>query len=339
MELTALEPQTLFTGLTNNIIKDEDREKIETILAEHPNVGKATINKYLKPLGYLQCNYCKSILPLEYYATNHKCSFCKERTKKAKKYGLGQCNICKQWYKLEDLHIQGKIKRCSKCNEIWQRYANGEKLKGEDKKLFNGINRLHKDIPTFKKVYHIYQYNRKKYTTIWGKINKLSLKYGKHIFDRTSAYRVLDLCYIRDKQGKLQKVEKYKHIFRVKQYQALVEEIAKEFIAYYDFKLCADNFAYLLKRTHLLLYCDENEPPQLELYEIALKPIKERIKIHITLLRLLRERELEIEEIIELVKWQHNINPLSKSKVEQFNTATQMYIEDLTLERSNDNGE
>ena len=58
-------------------------------------------------------------------------------------------------------------------------------------------------IPSYKKVYTVYQYDRVKFARIFKKIQSLSYKYGRHIFDKTNPYKVLQLCYLRDEKDNL----------------------------------------------------------------------------------------------------------------------------------------
>ena len=88
-----------------------------------------------------------------------------------------------------------------------------------DNPIVKKKKRVRHSIPTYKKVYTVYQYNRKKYSEIFKKARALAYKYGRHIFDNVSPYRVLNLCYIRDKNGKLQHIGDEKHIYRIRTLQ------------------------------------------------------------------------------------------------------------------------
>ena len=62
--------------------------------------------------------------------------------------------------------------------------------------------RVRYSVPTYKKVYSVYQYDRLKYSAIFKRIQQLALKYSPEIFKKAAAYKVLDLCYIKDETGK-----------------------------------------------------------------------------------------------------------------------------------------
>ncbi len=93
--------------------------------------------------------------------------------------------------------------------------------------------RVRHTIPTYKKVYTVYGYDRVKFARIFKKVQALAYKYGRHIFDNTNPYKVLKLCYLRDKNGKLKHIGDEKHIYRCKTLHNILKEIADYlFIAY-----------------------------------------------------------------------------------------------------------
>jgi hypothetical protein len=164
--------------------------------------------------------------------------------------------------------------------------------------------RIRYKIPTYKKVYSVYQYHRNKYSSIFKKIQALALKYNENIFYKTNPYRVLDLCYKRDNQGKLQHLGDEKQIFRYKALESVLNEIADYILIAYEIMPCPDVLRYLFNRTHLIIYKDEN---QAELLETIGKPIGIRLKTHITLLKCLHTG-MEIENAIKIAREKCNVD-------------------------------
>ena len=163
--------------------------------------------------------------------------------------------------------------------------------------------RIRYSIPTYKKVYSIYQYDVPKYKKIFRNIQNLAIKYDANIFKRTSAYRVLEQCYLRDEQGNKNNLGDARHIFRYRTLQAILKEIADYILIAYE--IIPEALEYMYKRTHLYLAYN-NEYSQAELVETCYFPIDKRIKIHIALLRRLYAG-MEIETAIQEVKKLYNI--------------------------------
>lgn len=162
--------------------------------------------------------------------------------------------------------------------------------------------RIRTPIPKYKKVYTVYQYDRRKYSRIFRKIYDLAIKYDLEIFNRTSAYRVLDLCYYKDKQGNRKHLGDSKHIYRYRILQEILKEIADYILIAYEIE--PETLKYLYHKTHLFVAYNE-EYSQAELIETCFLPIKDRIKIHIALLRKLykgAEIEKSITEVREIYK-------------------------------------
>ena len=171
-------------------------------------------------------------------------------------------------------------------------------------RLKTGNNkRIRYNIPTYKKVYSVYQYHRNKYSSIFKKIQALALKYDESIFYKTSPYRVLDICYKRDKHGHLQHLGDERQIFRYKALENVLKEIANYILIAYEIMPCPDVLNYLYKRTHLIIY-DEN---QAELLETIGKPITIRLKTHITLLKCLHAG-MEIENAVQIARAKCNVD-------------------------------
>lgn len=162
--------------------------------------------------------------------------------------------------------------------------------------------RIRYAIPTYKKVYSVYQYDRSKYSKIFKKLQALALKYDSNIFYRTNPYRVLDLCYKLDKKGKLQRLGDERHIFRYCVLQNILKEIADYLLITYELP-SEDVLTYLFRRTHIILFTDEN---QAELLETIRTPINIRLKVHITLLKCLRAG-MEIEDAVITARNKHHI--------------------------------
>ncbi len=165
--------------------------------------------------------------------------------------------------------------------------------------------RIRHTIPTYKKIYTVYQYDRVKFVRIFKKIQALAYKYGRHIFDNTNPYKVLQLCYLRDENGNLQHIGDEKHIYRYRTLQNVLKEIADYLFIAYELENNSNVLKYLFKRTHIIVFTQENEQ-QAELFEAYRMPLKARLKIHITLLRYL-QKGYEIEEAVRLTKEKYEL--------------------------------
>ena len=114
--------------------------------------------------------------------------------------------------------------------------------------------RIHFKIPTYKKVYSAYKYNSTKYHKIFKKIQALAIKYNEKIYHNSARYRVLNLCYVRDKEGKRQSAGDERHIYRNRALQDVLKEIADYLIITYGLLPRGDVLKYLFRRTHLIVY-------------------------------------------------------------------------------------
>ena len=166
--------------------------------------------------------------------------------------------------------------------------------------------RVRHSVPAYKKVYSVYQYDRLKYSAIFKRIQQLALKYSPEIFKKAAAYKVLDLCYIKDETGKLQSLGDEKHIFRYKVLNDVLKEIADYLLIAYELSTETDVLLYLFRKTHIIVYYQQNGDCQAELFETSNKDIQKRLKIHITLLRYL-QKGLEIEEAVSLTRLKYNL--------------------------------
>lgn len=163
--------------------------------------------------------------------------------------------------------------------------------------------RVRYSIPNYKKVYSVYQYDVPEYKKIFKKIHNLAMKYDADIFNRTSAYMVLERCYLRDEQGNKNHLGDARHIFRYKVLQAICKEIADYILIAYE--IIPETLEYLYNRTHLYLaYTPEYS--QAELIETCNLPVHQRLKIHIALLREL-QTGAEIETAVQKTRDLFNI--------------------------------
>lgn len=153
-------------------------------------------------------------------------------------------------------------------------------------------------IPTYKKVYSVYAYNRAKYSKIYKRLQKLALRYDASIFHRVNPYRVLQLCYTY-KNGDLQTLGDERHIFRYRVLPRVLSAIAEELIKSYNLYLCPAVLKYLFMRTGIALYIDADYT-EAEYMPVYKSNIYTRLKANIELLRQLR-KGLEVEDAIKEV--------------------------------------
>ena len=214
--------------------------------------------------------------------------------RKTRKEKTKICPFCKEEKELSEY---GTKKFCRSCNALINEWRNGRKRTKEEKAKYPKM-RIHYVIPTYKKVYSLYVFDWFKYAKIFKRVQQLAFKYGKHIWDNTSPYRVLNLCYIRDELGELQALGDEKHIFRYKDLHKLYVEIAECILRTYKIQASNDVLNYLYKRTGIKLYYDKISCAEIAGTEYL--SIKERFKIHSELLRRLY-KGVELEEAIKQV--------------------------------------
>lgn len=210
-----------------------------------------------------------------------------------------KCYVCKKVLPLTDFSARQQNKKrgkCKKCEDICNRLKGGEVTKQERKWLRAHHFRARFNIPAYKKVYTVYQYKRNLYSKIFKRIQALAYKYDHKIFHRTSAYRVLDLCYKLDSKGKKQHLGDEKHIFRYNALENILNMIADCLLEKYQLLPREDVLLYLFKRTHIIFYKDLDEN-QAELFETIRKPIGIRLKANIMLLKCLNSG-MEIEDAV-----------------------------------------
>ena len=171
--------------------------------------------------------------------------------------------------------------------------------------------RIRYEIPTYLKFYSIYQYDRDKFTKllkIW-----LDTDEGKNrTFETLKAKQdeILELCYVRDKDGHLLRDSDENHIFRY-------PTLAKIYNLIYNL-IGANPFVESYEQDGLIVsrdvYTKEDYTYQGKIYKgqefvnvsASIKgtdnlPIKQRVIIHIRLLRLLR-KGLSIKEALWQIK-------------------------------------
>ena len=151
-------------------------------------------------------------------------------------------------------------------------------------------------IPTYKKVYSIFQYDQQKYMDIWKRIRELAIKLNKpSIFFDVSPQKVLRLCYIRE-NGHRKHLGDSKHIYRLKS----LYKIQAHLFNYSRIPLNL-NAANELKweRSGVLFFYDHYDGGYAEIIGTDTLPIKERVILHIRLLRYLRQGK-ELRKAVRL---------------------------------------
>lgn len=141
-------------------------------------------------------------------------------------------------------------------------------------------------IPSYKKVYSLYQYDQSKYMDIWKKIRDLALKLNKpSIFFDVSPQKVLRLCYIKE-NGHRKPLGDHKHIYR---FQTLYNIQAHIFnYARTPLNLNAANDLQWEKGGVLFFY-DHYDGGFASIIGTEQLPIKYRVLLHLRLLRYLRQ--------------------------------------------------
>ena len=169
------------------------------------------------------------------------------------------------------------------------------------------IETLKENCPAgFKKIYSVYQFDWFKYAKIYSKLQYLSLEYDSKIFNNVNPYRVLKLCYLRDKKGNKIHLGDEPHIFRYAIYHRILNEIAEFLTIAYELEQNKDVLNYLTKRTNIVVYNTDEEQKDdkekdilcAEFQDLKNKPFDIRFKVHCRLLKGLY-KGLEIEEAVE----------------------------------------
>ena len=142
-------------------------------------------------------------------------------------------------------------------------------------------------VPHYKKVYSVFQYNQLQYMRIWGKIREYALLLNRSdLFFKVSSYSVLNACYIKE-NGQKKHLGDSKHIFRLKALYSIQSEIFK-------YGRCpVDNISKVRTlewhQNGVYFYYDWQDVGIAEVSDTWQLSISERIKIHIELLRQLRQ--------------------------------------------------
>ena len=152
--------------------------------------------------------------------------------------------------------------------------------------------RVRYKVPTYKKFYSIWQYDRLKFRELLNEYlkNKLSSPF-KNQWD------ILDVCYIRDGNGKKMRDCDEAHIFRAGTLQKVYEKIFDYTgVMYVQYPGAGMSFK-TIKENGLNIYPCEGQAEIENSWQLS---IKERLRLHIKLLRLLREGFSVGESILKL---------------------------------------
>lgn len=192
--------------------------------------------------------------------------------------------------------------------------------------------RIRKPIPSYKKIFSVYQYDEIKYHKLYKNLQQIALKLNDvSIFNRVNPYRILDLCYIRDCNGKRIKTCNVKHIFRLKVKHHICGQIASELISMYDLALNDDVLRYIYKRTGIAFFVREDllQAELLEVRNNVITPI-EWVRVHIDILRQLRQHK-EVEVSVKIAK-ELNIDVFNKLMKDFINRKYQRIFRGLSID-------
>lgn len=140
------------------------------------------------------------------------------------------------------------------------------------------------NLPSYKKRYVVFAYDSFKYRAIWEKIKKLAIKYNNpNIYHNANPYKILEHCYIKE-DGKKKYLGDVKHVFRYSVLEKIHILLAQE-IFNYQMKFYFEDLKIIQDGVIIHLDADEN---QAEIDGTQYLPLRERIKKHIELIRLLR---------------------------------------------------
>ncbi len=139
--------------------------------------------------------------------------------------------------------------------------------------------------PSYKKCYSVFAYDNSKVRQIYAKLKNLAIKFNNpDIFFKVSPYRVIEHCYCYKNNRKIFKGDE-KHIFRIRTLQKINELISKE-ITNYQLTL---NLEFKLIKDGVCIYFDSENENQAEIIGTERLPLSKRLKIHIELLRQLKQ--------------------------------------------------
>lgn len=158
--------------------------------------------------------------------------------------------------------------------------------------------RIRYAIPTYRKCYAVYAYDREKYMNIFRKLRKLAIKYNdKEIYFKADIYKILNHCYFRTKNGNKKYLGDERHIFRYKTLHKIQQELAQyvEIPIRESIESAYDNGSGLLLwqtvyNNKVTLEAEIKGVSQIFCNLSSSFGLKQQVLIHLHLLRLLRKR-------------------------------------------------
>jgi hypothetical protein len=158
--------------------------------------------------------------------------------------------------------------------------------------------RVRYEIPHYKKVYSVYQYDQAKYMDIWRRIRELAIKLNKpNIYFKVSPYAVLRHCYVKE-NGEKKHLGDERHIFR---YSTLYK-IESRLFNYSRAPLNLNATREISWQKHgVLFFYDYDDGGFATIAGTEDLPIKQRVKIHVQLLRNLRSG-MEFRKAVRLCR-------------------------------------
>ena len=143
-------------------------------------------------------------------------------------------------------------------------------------------------VPSYRKCYTVYQYDREKYSRIYKKLQKAAIKLNDaSIFYRVSPYRILDLCYIRDEDGNPKNLWFEHHAHRRAALDRIKEELARHILLGYNNNPTEEDLKNLFIKTGVAVFIRQDYN-QAELYDLMYSDIKDQVHNYFLLLRYLR---------------------------------------------------
>ena len=155
----------------------------------------------------------------------------------------------------------------------------------EHEKIYLSLKpkRIRYEVPTYIKFYSIYQYDRLKFRELmneWLKTDEGENRTYETLLRKQN--KILDICYVRDENGKPLRDCDEKHIFRAgilqKVYEMLYAQLGLNPFTESSYEVGG-----------LIVYPDEK---QAEIKGTELLSIEERIKLHIRLLKRMRKENV-----------------------------------------------
>lgn len=187
----------------------------------------------------------------------------------------------------------------AQSEETQEEYA---KLLEEYNKLRNPIKegRVHYEFPTYKKVYSVYQFDWNKYTRFWRTLRYRAYKIlntrgmvpAQRYWDSINPYTIIKRCFILDELGRPKHLGDERHIYRIDSLHRIHHKI-------YDYCEKEALQTYGVSKQYGLICHIEDE--QAELENTWQLPIKQRLKLHIQVLRNL-QKGLNLEESVKEIR-------------------------------------